>query len=73
MIFRLTLLFPGLQVYSDKHRVHMRHRGRFIGRNHFLAAFVKSLTGRHRSAKQVGSRLQQLKDTCRELESKWLH
>lgn len=51
----------------------MRHRGRFIGRNHFLSDYVKFLTGRRRSAKQVGSRLQQLKDTCRELESEWMY
>ncbi|KXN86541.1 Transcriptional enhancer factor TEF-5 [Leucoagaricus sp. SymC.cos] len=62
-------LITGLQVYSDRHRVHKRHRGRFIGRNHFLSDYVKSITGRRRTAKQVGSRLQQLKDTCWELES----
>jgi len=44
----------------------MRRRGRFIGRNFFLSAYVFSITGRRRTAKQVGSRLQQLKDTCRE-------
>jgi len=44
----------------------MRRRGRFIGRNFFLSAYVFSVTGRRRTAKQVGSRLQQLKDTCRE-------
>ncbi|KXN86056.1 Transcriptional enhancer factor TEF-5 [Leucoagaricus sp. SymC.cos] len=65
-------LIAGLQVYSDRHRVHMRHRGRFIGRNHFLSDYVKSITGRRRTAKQVGSRLQQLKDTCRELEILYL-
>lgn len=59
-------LIAGLRVYSDRHRIHMRHRGRFIGRNHFLSAYVMSVTGRRRTAKQVGSRLQQLKDTCRE-------
>ncbi|KAF9450075.1 hypothetical protein P691DRAFT_811215 [Macrolepiota fuliginosa MF-IS2] len=65
-------LITGLQVYSERHRVHMRHRGRFIGRNHFLSDYVKSITGRRRSAKQVGSRLQQLKDTCRQLEILYL-
>ncbi|KAJ3566089.1 hypothetical protein NP233_g7228 [Leucocoprinus birnbaumii] len=65
-------LIAGLQLYSDRHRVHMRHRGRFIGRNHFLSDYVKSVTGRRRTAKQVGSRLQQLKDTCRELDILYL-
>ncbi|KAF5348131.1 hypothetical protein D9756_010725 [Leucocoprinus leucothites] len=45
----------------------MRHRSLFIGRNHFLSHYVNSATGRQRTPKQVGSRLQQLKDTCREL------
>lgn len=65
-------LIKGLHVYSERHRVHMRHRGRFIGRNHFLSDYVKTATGRRRTAKQVGSRLQQLKDTCRELDILYL-
>ncbi|KAJ3574413.1 hypothetical protein NP233_g1790 [Leucocoprinus birnbaumii] len=65
-------LIAGLQLYSDRHRVHMRHRGRFIGRNHFLASYVKSVTGKRRTAKQVGSHLQQLKETCIERDILWL-
>lgn len=65
-------LFTGLQAYSDRYQLHTRYRGRgrFIGRNHFLSDFVKWATGRRRSAKQVGSRLQQLKETCRDNNSK---
>ncbi|KAJ3551354.1 hypothetical protein NP233_g13096 [Leucocoprinus birnbaumii] len=65
-------LIAGLQVYSDRHRVHMKHRGRFIGRNHFLSDYVNSVTSKRRTAKQVGSRLQQLKDTCCELRILYL-
>ncbi|KAJ3564658.1 hypothetical protein NP233_g8153 [Leucocoprinus birnbaumii] len=65
-------LIGGLQSYSVRHRVHMRHRGCLIGRNHFLSNYVKSVTGKQRTAKQVGSRLQQLKDTCRELDILYL-
>ncbi|KAJ3569909.1 hypothetical protein NP233_g4749 [Leucocoprinus birnbaumii] len=48
--------------------MHMKRRGRFIGRNHFLSNYVKSVTGKQQTSKQVGSQLQQLKDTCRELD-----
>ncbi|KAF5348168.1 hypothetical protein D9756_010731 [Leucocoprinus leucothites] len=60
-------LIAGLHTHSDLHQVHMKHRSRFIGRNRFLSNYVNSATGRQRTPKQVGSRLQQLKDTCREL------
>ncbi|KAF7771584.1 transcriptional regulator family: TEA/ATTS [Agaricus bisporus var. burnettii] len=61
-------LISGLQAYSDRYQLPTtsRSRGRFIGRNHFLSDFIKWATGRRRSAKQIGSRLQQLKETCRD-------
>ncbi|KAJ3565752.1 hypothetical protein NP233_g7439 [Leucocoprinus birnbaumii] len=65
-------LIAGLQLYSEKYRVRMRHPGRFIGRNHFLSDYVESVTGKRRTHKQVGSRLQQLKDTCYELDILYL-
>ncbi|THU86330.1 hypothetical protein K435DRAFT_763475, partial [Dendrothele bispora CBS 962.96] len=33
-------------------------------RNRFISEYILRTTGKHRTAKQVGSRLQQLRDTC---------
>ncbi|KAJ7897494.1 hypothetical protein B0H13DRAFT_1623443 [Mycena leptocephala] len=38
--------------------------GRYPGRNQFLSQFILNKTGEQRTAKQVGSRLQQLRDSC---------
>lgn len=39
---------------------------RFPMRNRFISDYILETTGKRRTAKQVGSRLQQLKDTCRQ-------
>ncbi|CAK5273524.1 unnamed protein product, partial [Mycena citricolor] len=39
---------------------------RFPRRNQFISAYILSVTGILRTPKQVGSRLQQMKDTCRD-------
>ena len=39
--------------------------GRFPMRNRFISDFIFQTTGKRRTPKQVGSRIQQLKDTCR--------
>ena len=33
-------------------------------RNKFISDYILQVTGKHRTPKQVGSRLQQLRDTC---------
>ncbi|EEB90620.1 hypothetical protein MPER_11148 [Moniliophthora perniciosa FA553] len=38
--------------------------GHFPIRNSYISAYIYQKTGEHRTAKQVGSRLQQLRDTC---------
>ena len=39
---------------------------RFPKRNRFISDHIKKVTGKDRTPKQVGSRLQQLRDTCQE-------
>jgi len=39
-------------------------------RNRFISEYIQRTTGKHRTAKQVGSRLQQLRDTCNAKERK---
>lgn len=38
--------------------------GRYPMRNRFISDYIQNTTGKYRSAKQVGSRLQQLRDTA---------
>ncbi|TFK36637.1 TEA/ATTS domain family-domain-containing protein [Crucibulum laeve] len=40
--------------------------GRFPMRNRFISDYIYESTGKRRTPKQVGSRLQQLRDTCKE-------
>ena len=39
--------------------------GRFPMRNRYISAHISKVTGKQRTPKQVGSRLQQMRDTCR--------
>ena len=39
--------------------------GRFPMRNRFISVYIFKVTGKQRTPKQVGSRLQQMRDTCR--------
>lgn len=44
--------------------------GRFPMRNRFISDYIFDSTGKRRTPKQVGSRLQQMRDTCKGEESK---
>ncbi|KAF5341753.1 hypothetical protein D9611_001816 [Ephemerocybe angulata] len=51
--------------YTDDHKPQMSKHGiRFPYRNRFISQFIYEKTGKNRTHKQVGSRLQQLRDTC---------
>jgi len=54
----------GLETYQPDDSRETRLLGRFPMRNRFISDFIFSKTGKRRTAKQVGSRLQQLRDTC---------
>ncbi|KAF5322158.1 hypothetical protein D9619_002059 [Psilocybe cf. subviscida] len=57
-------LIEGLENYQPDDSRETRLLGRFPMRNRFISDWIFERTGRRRSAKQVGSRLQQLRDTC---------
>jgi len=54
------------EAIGNKHKT----LGRFPLRNRFIADYIREVTGKKRTPKQVGSRLQQLRDTCKEERSK---
>ncbi|KAJ7483337.1 hypothetical protein FB451DRAFT_1393444 [Mycena latifolia] len=63
------LLETALVEALDKYRPAKSHRDtrllrRFPKRNRFISDHIFSVTGTRRTAKQVGSRLQQMRDTC---------
>ena len=45
---------------------------RFPNQNRYISQYIFSMTGVKRSAKQVGSHLQQLQETCTDPMSKWI-
>ena len=47
--------------------------GRFPMRNRFVSDYIYETTGKSRTPKQVGSRLQQLRDTCKGDKSKHIN
>ncbi|KAG2343143.1 hypothetical protein BDR05DRAFT_983039 [Suillus weaverae] len=53
-------MLKGLQEYEP---VHSRVASRFPQRNQFISDYIYRETGKYRTSKQIGSRLQQLKDT----------
>ncbi|KIM36784.1 hypothetical protein M413DRAFT_448921 [Hebeloma cylindrosporum] len=57
-------LIEGLENYQPDDSRETRLLGRFPMRNRFISDWIFEKTGKTRSAKQVGSRLQQLRDTC---------
>uniref|UniRef100_A0A0W0FUD5 TEA domain-containing protein n=1 Tax=Moniliophthora roreri TaxID=221103 RepID=A0A0W0FUD5_MONRR len=57
-------LLEGLASYQPDDSRETRLLGRFPMRNRYISAYIYQKTGKHRTAKQVGSRLQQLRDTC---------
>lgn len=54
----------GLENYVPDDSRETRLLGRFPLRNRFLSDWIFERTGKRRTAKQVASRLQQLRDTC---------
>ncbi|EAU91839.1 hypothetical protein CC1G_04606 [Coprinopsis cinerea okayama7 len=57
-------LIEGLENYKPDDSRETRLLGRFPLRNRFISDWIFEKTGKRRTAKQVGSRLQQLRDTC---------
>ncbi|KAF5374697.1 hypothetical protein D9615_008929 [Tricholomella constricta] len=57
-------LLEGLEAYQPDDSRETRLLGRFPMRNRFISDYIFHRTGTRRTAKQVGSRLQQLRDTC---------
>ncbi|KAJ7099873.1 hypothetical protein C8R43DRAFT_907455, partial [Mycena crocata] len=45
--------------------------GRYPGRNQFISRAIWQKTGQRRTARQVGSRLQQLRDSCSSDKCMW--
>ncbi|KAF8058539.1 hypothetical protein FPV67DRAFT_1676115 [Lyophyllum atratum] len=59
-----ALLEGCLEAYKPDDSRETRLLGRFPMRNRFISDWIFHKTGKRRTAKQVGSRLQQLRDTC---------
>ncbi|KAJ7592967.1 hypothetical protein C8J56DRAFT_1161962 [Mycena floridula] len=57
-------LLEALEKYKPDEARSLRS-GRFPLRNKFISEYILGVTGKHRTPKQVGSRLQQLRDTCK--------
>ncbi|KAG2142465.1 hypothetical protein DEU56DRAFT_911151 [Suillus clintonianus] len=56
-------MLKGLQEYEPIRSREIRSLGRFPQRNQFISEYIHRKTGKHRSSKQIGSRLQQFRDT----------
>ena len=54
---------PGLERYRPVETRSARALGRFPMRNKFISDYIFEATGKRRTPKQVGSRIQQLRDT----------
>ncbi|KAG5642158.1 hypothetical protein DXG03_003542 [Asterophora parasitica] len=59
-------LFDALEKYRPTSSGDPRLLRRFPKRNRFISDHIYKVTGKARTPKQVGSRLQQLRDTCQE-------
>ncbi|KIK93885.1 hypothetical protein PAXRUDRAFT_785709 [Paxillus rubicundulus Ve08.2h10] len=57
-------MLKALQDYEPDDSRETRILGRYPMRNRFISDYIHRSTGKYRSAKQVGSRLQQLRDTA---------
>ncbi|KAJ7664638.1 hypothetical protein DFH06DRAFT_1188268 [Mycena polygramma] len=57
-------LIEGLEKYEPDDSRETRMLGRFPRRNRFISDYIFDKTGKRRSPKQVGSRLQQLRESC---------
>ncbi|KAF9069000.1 hypothetical protein BDP27DRAFT_1421426 [Rhodocollybia butyracea] len=58
-------LIEALEKYKPDDLRSNKTLGRFSMRNRFISDFIYETTGKRRTPKQVGSRLQQLRDTCK--------
>ncbi|KAG1767469.1 hypothetical protein EV702DRAFT_1146655 [Suillus placidus] len=56
-------MLKGLQEYKPVESRETQILGRFPMRNRFISKYIYHKTGKHRSSKQIGSRLQQFRDT----------
>jgi transcriptional enhancer factor len=56
-------MLKGLQEYGPVHSREAHILSRFPQRNQFISDYIYRKTGKYRSSKQIGSRLQQFKDT----------
>ncbi|KAJ3922918.1 hypothetical protein F5877DRAFT_183, partial [Lentinula edodes] len=59
------LLHIALEKYKPDDPRSSKSSGRFSMRNRFISDYIFESTGKQRTPKQVGSRLQQLRDTCK--------
>ncbi|KAJ7063867.1 hypothetical protein C8F01DRAFT_1129648 [Mycena amicta] len=57
-------LLEGLEQYVPDDSRETRMLGRFPRRNRFISDYILAKTGKRRTPKQVGSRLQQLRESC---------
>ncbi|KAJ7191375.1 hypothetical protein GGX14DRAFT_407176 [Mycena pura] len=57
-------LIEGLEQYIPEDSRETRILGRFPRRNRFISEYILAKTGQRRTQKQVGSRLQQLRESC---------
>ncbi|KAG2067920.1 hypothetical protein BDR04DRAFT_1057430 [Suillus decipiens] len=56
-------MLKGLHEYEPVDSRETQILGRFPKRNHFISEYIYHKTGKYRSSKQIGSRLQQFRDT----------
>ncbi|TFK39519.1 hypothetical protein BDQ12DRAFT_722372 [Crucibulum laeve] len=59
-----TVLLEALDKYRPASNRDVKQLQRFPKRNRYISDYILEATGKRRTAKQVGSRLQQLRDTC---------
>ena len=64
MTDRVSHQLTGLEQYIPNNSRETLVLGRFPMRNRYISNYIFQKTGKRRTAKQVGSRLQQLRDTC---------
>ncbi len=67
---KLNVAFSGLDNYKPAESRSTRSLGRFPMRNKFVSDYIYDKTGKRRTPKQVGSRIQQLRDTSSGKQSK---
>jgi TEA/ATTS domain len=61
----ITYLYIALEKYEESVGSEAQKSGRFTMRNRFISDYIYETTGNSRTPKQVGSRLQQLREICK--------